>query len=71
MMRYVEHRMKSVVPNGSPISTWLNTWAADLIIKFRVQDNGRTAYELTTQHKCKHVVVGFAEKVPFQHTQVD
>ena len=26
---------------------------------------------MTTQHKCKHVVVGFGEKVHFQHTQVD
>ena len=48
MRHYVEHRMKRTVPNGSPLSTWLVSWAADVINKFRVQDNGRTAYELTT-----------------------
>ena len=63
--------MKRTVPNGSPLSTWLVTWAADVINKFRVQDNDRTAYEMTTQHKCKHIVVVFVEKVHFQHTQVD
>ena len=71
LRHHVEHRMKKTVPNGSPLSTWLVTWSADVINKFRVQGNGRTAYELTTQHKCKHVVVGFGEKVHFQHTQVD
>ena len=71
MRHYVEHRMKKTVPNGSPLSTWLVTWAADVINKFRVQDNGRTAYELTTQHNCKHMVVGVSEKVHFQHTRVD
>ena len=71
MRHYVEHRVNRTVPNGSPLSTWLVTWAADVINQFRVQDNGRTAYELTTQHKCKHTGVGFAEKVHFQHTLVD
>jgi hypothetical protein len=71
LRHHVEHRMKKTVPNGSPLSTWLVTWSADVINKFRVQGNGRTAYELTTQHKCKHLVVGFGEKVHFQHTLVD
>ena len=44
--------------------------AAHVINKFRVQDNGRTA-ELTTRHTCKDIVIGFAEKVHFQHSQVD
>ena len=63
--------MKKMVPNGSPLSTWLVTWSADVSNKFRVEGSGRTAYELTTQHNCKHVVVGFGENVHFQHTQVD
>ena len=60
MMRYVEHRMKRTVPNGSPFSTWLVMWAADVINKRKVQVTGRTTYELTTQHKCKHIVGGVA-----------
>ena len=46
MRHCVEHRMKRTVSNGSPFSTWLVTWAADVINDFRVQDIGRTAYEL-------------------------
>ena len=71
MRHYVEHRMKTKIANGSPLSTWLVAWAADVINKFRVRDNGRTAFELMTQHRCKHLVVGFAERVHFQHTLVD
>ena len=62
MRHHVEHRMKKTVPNGRILSTWLVTWAADVINNYRLQSNGRTAYDLTTQHKCKHVVVGFGEK---------
>ena len=43
MRHHVEHIMKKTVPNGSPLSTWLVTWAVDVINKFRVQSNGRTA----------------------------
>ena len=71
MRHHLDNRMKKTVPNGSPLSTWLATWAADMINKYRAQSNVRKAYELTTQHKCKHVVVGFGEKVHFQHIQVD
>ena len=53
--------MKTKIANESPLSTWLVTWAADVINIFRVQDNGRTAFELMTQQKCKHDIVGFAE----------
>ena len=71
MRHYVEHRMNMKIANESPPSTWLATWAADVINKYTVQDDGQTAFELTTQHKCKHDMFGFAERVHFQHTKVD
>ena len=44
MRHYVEHRMKRPVPNGSQLSTWFVTWAADVINKLKVQDKCRTAW---------------------------
>ena len=41
-------------------------WVADILSKYVVHDNGRTTYELITQHTAKHKVIGFAEKVHFQ-----
>ena len=34
MRRYVEHRMKKNLPQGSPPSTWLVAWAADVVHNF-------------------------------------
>ena len=59
MRHYVEHRMKTKIANESLLSTWLVTWAADVNGKYRVQDNGRPAFELMTQHLFKHDIVGF------------
>ena len=36
--------------------------------KFKVQQDGRTAYEAITKHKCSHLVVGFGEHVHWQQT---
>ena len=37
------------------------------MIKYAVHPNGRTSYEMYTQHKCKHMIVGFGERVNFQY----
>ena len=36
-----------------------------MISKYSVKENGRTTYEMITQHTVKHKVVGFAEKVDY------
>ena len=64
---YLEHRIKSKVPYGHPLLTWLSVWASEVINKFRPR-NGRTAYELMTGHRVKHLVVGFGEKIMAQFT---
>ena len=61
--------MKTKVEASSALSTWLVSYAAEFLNKFKVQENGRTAYEMMTQHKCKHAVVAFGETVHFQHTK--
>ena len=65
----IERRMKEPLPKNGALSSWLVTWAADVINKYRIQANGRTAFEMMTQHRCKHLSIGFGEKVFFQHTQ--
>ena len=41
-------------------------WVADILAKYRVHEDGRTTYELTTQHVWKGKAIGFAEKVHYQ-----
>ena len=55
---------------GNTMSTWLATWAADVISKYRVRSCGQTSFEKMTHHRCRHLAIGFAEKVHFQHTKI-
>ena len=41
-------------------------FCADIMNKFRVGGDGRTAYERITSHSCKVAQVGFAETVDFK-----
>ena len=40
-----------------------------MLNKFKVKSDGRTVYERLTNHKCKHLVVGFGEYVQWQQIQ--
>ena len=62
---HVESRLGEKLENDSPIIEWMVVWVADAISKYSVKDNGRTTYEMITQHSVKHKVVGFAEKVDY------
>ena len=42
-----------------------SVFVADVINKFRVGSDGRTAYERITSHQCKVAQVGFGEVVDF------
>ena len=46
--------------------SWLISFCADILNKFRVGKDGRTAYERITSHKCKVAQVGFGEIVDFK-----
>ena len=69
LRHFLEHRMDTKLNEGSALSTWLVTWSAEVINKFRIQPSGRTSYELMTSHRCNHVIVGFGEQVFFQHVE--
>ena len=68
MRHYFEYRMKVKLEKCGALSSWLTTWASEVLNKYKVHENGRTAYGMMTQHKCKHLIVGFGERVDFQHT---
>ena len=46
---------------------WLVEHAADLISRFQVGDDGRTAYERMKGKKCKQEMVEFCEKADYRH----
>ena len=65
---HLEFRMQCKVPIHSPVMTWLVSWAAEVICRYRVQANGRTSYENVTGHKGLQPVAIFGEKVMFRFT---
>ena len=65
---HLEARLKERLRRDNPLIHWLNAWAGEILNKYRVGPNGRTPYELATGHRCRHFVVGFAEKVLFKMT---
>ena len=63
---HVESRIGEKLENASAIIEWMIVWVADIISKYAIQENGRTSYEMTTQHTVKHKIVGFAERVHYK-----
>ena len=61
-----ESRLGIRIAPGSALFSWLIPYSADILNKFRVGADGRTAYERITSHACKVAQVGFAEVVDFK-----
>ena len=66
MRHHLESRLGAKIHNNSALVERLIVWAADILSKYTVHENGRTFHEMATQHFVKHEVIGFAEKVHFQ-----
>ena len=66
-----ERRLRTKLSPGSAMSTWLVTWAADVIDKYRVRYCGKTSFEKMTHRRCRHLAIRFAEKVYFLHTTIE
>ena len=62
---YTEYMMKKRIEVDSVLFSWLVPFCSDVMNKFRVGSDGRTAYERITEHKFKGTVVGFGELVDF------
>ena len=41
------------ITSSCAMCSWLVAWTADVINKFKVHDDGKTAYERITRHRCK------------------
>ena len=65
MKKHLEARIKKKIPPDHPMVPWLVTWAGEVIQKYHLRDDGRTAYEQMTLHRVKHLVIGFGEQVQF------
>ena len=68
MRHHLEFRMQHKIPIHAPLMTWLVSWAAEVICRYRVQANGRTSYEHVTGHKGLQPIAIFGEKVMFKFT---
>ena len=49
-----------------PLTEWMVVWAGDLITRYVPRENGRTAYESMTGHRCKQPVCMFGESAMFR-----
>ena len=66
---HFERRIGKLLPCSHPLFSWLVVWTSEMLNKFKVKSDGRTVYEKLTNHKCKHMIVGFGEHVQWQQIQ--
>ena len=62
---YVEKRLGRRIEVDGILFGWLIPYVIEILNKFRVGPDGRTAYERITGHKGRHMAIGFAESVDF------
>ena len=66
MKRFVESSIGNCIEPGSALFTWLIPFCSDILNKFRVESDGRTAYERMTSHTFQVAQIGFAKIVDFK-----
>ena len=66
---HYEENMGSKLPVAHPLMGWLVLWAGEVLLKYKVRESGRTAYENITGHRVKHPVVMFGETLNFKLKQ--
>ena len=62
---YTEEKWKKKIEVDSVLYSWLVPFCSDIMNKFRVGSDGRTAYDSITEHKCKSVIVVFGELIDY------
>ena len=62
LRHHAESRLKRQIPKDSPLMTWLVSWSADVLFRYKVHSNGRSSYEWVTGHRCHKPVAAFARK---------
>ena len=64
---FTEESLKKRIEVGGVLYSWLVPLCADIMNKYKIGPDGRTAYEKITGHKCKQVAIGFAEVVDYSN----
>ena len=61
LRHHLEHRLGTKIDNSSALMERLIVWTADILTKYAIHPNGRTSYEMYSQHACKHLIMSFGE----------
>ena len=71
-LRTMRHRLEFMIqhkiPNRSVLMTWLVSWSANVICRYRIQANGRVSYDNVTGHKGLQPIAILGENVLFKFT---
>ena len=65
---HVERRIKTTIPKDSALMSWLVSWSADIISRYKVHSSGRTSHEWITGSRCDQPVAGLGDKHLFKFT---
>ena len=63
LRHHVEQCIKERIPDDAPILAWMVRWAADVISKYALGDDGRTPFERIRKESCAIPLVPFGETV--------
>ena len=63
---YAERGMGTEIEVDGKVLQWLAVYAAEVLNHFKIQKNGRTAYEMVTSHRFKGLSLAFGENVIFR-----
>ena len=67
----IEYKTNTKIPTDAAILQWLVRWAAMVVSRFRVGEDGKTPYQRQKGRKCKEEVVPFAELVHYRKLSED
>lgn len=65
----LESRLGIKLGGTHPVMTWLVEHAADVLSKYEVGLDGRTAYERSKGKPCTHEMVEFGERIRFKYSK--
>ena len=63
---HLEEKADIKITAGLPLVGWMVAWAAEVLLRFAVDESGRTAFERMTGHRVRHKVFAFGERILFK-----
>ena len=68
LTHFFETGIKRPITSSRALFAWLFVWTADALNKIKVHDDGKTAYERITRHRCNHNIIRFGGSYLWQMT---